>query len=84
MNKFLLVYIIFMGILFLDICYCLIKPFIKGLWVNFWLTRGKCPRCHKTLWNYNNYGIEYNYCRNHIVEAYYEDKTKVIFKEDIK
>lgn len=77
MNKFLLLYIIFVIIWFLDICCGLIEP----LWIKFWVKRGRCPKCFRTLWNYNDYGIEYNYCRNHIGEAYYEDGTKVMFRE---
>ena len=74
MDKFLLIYIIFVAIWFLDICCGLIKTF----WDRFWVSRGKCPKCLRTFWTYNDYG--YGYCQKHIEEAYYEDKTKVTFK----
>lgn len=77
MNKFLLAYIIFVVIWFLDICYELIKPSIKKLWTKFWVSRGRCPKCFRTFWNYNDYGFDYGYCQKHIEEKYYEDKTKV-------
>ena len=77
MNKFLLIYIIFVAIWFLDICYNLIKHFLS----KFWVSRGRCPRCFRTLRSYNDYGIEHSYCQNHIREAYYKDGTKVIFKD---
>lgn len=77
MNKFFLLYIIFVVIWFLDICYGLIKTF----WIRFWVTRGRCPICLKTFWSYNDYGFECAYCKNHIEEIYYEDGMKVKFKD---
>lgn len=77
MNKFLLVYIIFVAIWFLDICYGVLKT----LWTKFCVSKGRCPRCFRTFWNYNDYGMGFGYCRNHIDEAYYEDGVKVIFRD---
>ena len=77
MNKFLLIYTIFVVIWFLDICYGLTKTF----WVKFWVSKGRCPKCFRTFWNYSDYGTEHSYCQKHIREAYYKDRTKVIFKE---
>lgn len=54
--------------------------FIK-LWTRFWAIRGRCPKCLKRLYSYNDYGIEFDYCPRHPDEAYYEDGTKVIFKD---
>jgi len=77
MNKFLLIYIIFVIIWFLDICYAL----IKHLGTKFWVSRGRCPKCLKSFWAYNDFGIEFGYCQNHPDEAYYENGTKVDFQE---
>lgn len=77
MNKFFLVYIIFVVIWFLNICYGLIET----LRIKFWVSRGRCPKCLRAFWSYNDYGIEFGYCRNHPDEAYYEDGVKVIFRD---
>jgi len=77
MNKFLLAYTIFVAIWFLNICYDLIKTLL----VKFWIARGRCPKCLKHFWAYNDYGIEFDYCPDHIDEAYYEDGVKVIFRD---
>jgi len=79
MNKFLLIYIIFVVIWLLNICYELIKTF----WTKFCVSIGRCPKCFRTFWNWQNWLKDYSYCQKHIKEAYYEDRTKVIFKEEI-
>jgi len=55
--------------------------FIKKLWTKFWITRGRCPKCLKSFWAFNDFGIGFGYCRNHPDEAYYEDGPKVDFQE---
>ena len=77
MNKLLLIYLIFVALWFLNICYDLIKTF----WAKFCVSIGRCPRCFRSFWNYSDYRIEHSYCSKHIEEAYHEDKTKVRFKD---
>ena len=77
MNKFLLAYIIFVTIWFLNICYCLIKHF----WTKFCVSIGRCPRCFRNFGSYNDYGFGYGYCQEHLEEAHYEDRTKVTFRD---
>lgn len=55
--------------------------YLKTIWTKFWLSIGRCPRCFTSFWCFNDYGIEFGYCRNHIDEAYYEDGVKVIFRD---
>jgi len=58
----------------------MIKKF-KQIWTKFWISRGRCPKCLKHLYFYNDFGMEFDYCRSHPDEAYYEDGTKVAFQE---
>ena len=77
MNKFWLIYTIFVGVWFLDICCGLIEPLLT----KFWIRRGRCPRCLKSFWAFSDFGFEFGYCPNHPEQAYYEDGTKVMFRE---
>lgn len=54
---------------------------LKQLWTKFWVSRGRCPRCFTLLSCFNDFGVDFGYCRNHIDEAYYEDGVKVIFRD---
>ena len=52
--------------------------YIKILWVWFWVEKmGRCPKCFRTLWPFNNFEFEFSYCPNHPENAYYDDGTKV-------
>jgi len=50
-------------------------------WIRFWVSRGRCPKCLKRFYFYNDFGIEFDYCSKHLDEAYYENGTKVAFQE---
>jgi len=54
---------------------------LKELWIRFCLLRNRCPNCFCKMLHYNDLGQEYGYCSKCMDIAYYEDFTRVEFRD---